>query len=436
MRDAPPKPKHDHATLFFPEGFLWGAATSAHQVEGNNIHSDWWDWEQNKQPEEKRSGQACDQYNRFESDFDLAKKMYHNAHRLGIEWARIEPKEGEFDKQAIDHYKKVLQALKNRDIIVMLTLWHFTLPKWVADKGGWENSKNVKFFVRFVEKIVPEIAENVDLWITLNEPGVYAWATNLEGKWPPCKKSKWGALKIIWNLAQAHKKAYRTIHKLIPNAKVGIANNVASFDAFHHHSIQEGITEWLMDNFANHSFYFFTGKKTHDFLGLNYYFNQYISFNGQSKFPRIVDISKTTKDVSDMGWEIYPEGIFDILMDFSDYHLPIYITENGLASTNDDRRARFLIAYLKEIYHAIQTGADIKGYFHWSLIDNFEWAEGFGPRFGLIEVDYQTQKRTPRPSAKVYSEVIKTNGIYHYLLRFLGHTVKTNEVLYPTVKHD
>src|SRR3990167_8091279 len=153
-----PKEKHDHQTLKFPDGFLWGAATSAHQVEGENKNSDWWDWEQTHQPPSLRSGDACDQYNRYEEDFDLIKQLNHNSHRLSIEWARIEPKEGEFDQNEIDHYKKVLKALKVRGITVMLTLWHFTLPNWVAKKGAWENGQTVKYFERFVKKIAPEIS--------------------------------------------------------------------------------------------------------------------------------------------------------------------------------------------------------------------------------------------------------------------------------------
>ena len=429
-----PKEHHDHTTLKFPPGFLWGTATSAHQVEGHNTSSDWWQWEKTR-PQEKRSGQAADQYNLFAADFDLAQGFNHNAHRLSIEWARIEPKEGEFDPHEIEHYIEVLKALKKRKLKVMLTLWHFSLPQWVSDKGGWENGATIKYFQRFVSRVVPELQDFVDLWITLNEPQVLSYCGYLIGVWPPQKKSKWAALKVTWNLAQAHKKAYKIIHKFVPNAQVGVACNIGSWSAFHHHSIRESIAEWLLDLVENHFFYFLTGKDSHDFLGLNYYFNHYISFNGESsRLPSIVDIAITKKDVTDMGWEILPEGIFDILMDFSDYHKPIYITENGLASTNDDRRCRFLIGYLKEIYHAIEAGANVEGYFHWSLIDNFEWADGFNPRFGLVEVDFNTQKRTPRPSAYIYSQIAKDNGIAHHLLRFIGHTVKAEEVL--CYKHD
>ena len=312
----------------------------------------------------------------------------------------------------------------------MLTLWHFTLPMWLADKGGWENAAAPAFFVRFVEKIVPELKEYVDLWITINEPGVYAFMAYLggddAGPFPPEKNSKFSAFKVTWNLARAHKKTYKLIHKLIPNSKVGIAQNVSSFQSHHKHSIRELMAVNLSDIFTNHSFYFFT-KGYHDFLGLNYYFNYRFNIT-KGLFPQIVNPDTQRQDVSDMGWEIYPEGIFEVLTDLSD-DLPIYITEAGIASTNDDRRTRFLLNYLQEVYRAIQAGVKVKGFMYWSLIDNFEWHRGFAPRFGLVEIDFRTQKRTPRPSAFVYKEIIKKNGIPHDLLKLLGHGINVKDVL-------
>lgn len=418
-------PKHDHKTLKFPEGFLWGAATSAHQVEGNNIYSDWWEWEQT-QPSHLRSKIACDQYNRYEQDFELAKELNHNAHRLSIEWSRIEPKEGEFNEEAIEHYLKVLKKLKSLKLTVMLTLWHFTLPKWVADQGGWENSATVSYFERFVKKIVPEIAEYVDLWVTLNEPGVYIYETYIERVWPHSKKSWLGQIKTFFNLTSAHRRVYKYLHSLFPAGKpVGIANNILSFESYHKHSIREQLSVFLNDLFANHLFYFFT-RGTHDFLGINYYFH--VRFKGNRWAPERSDLGQQTHDVSDLGWEIYPEGIFEVLTDLAD-DVPIYITECGIATTNDDRRNRFLISYLQEVARAIKSGVNVRGFFYWSLIDNFEWQMGFEPRFGLIEVNYENLERKIRPSALVYTDIIQHNGIPHSLLRFIGHTVQAEEVL-------
>lgn len=419
---------HEHKDLKFPDGFLWGSATSAHQVEGNNSNSDWWEWE--LLSGRTKSGQADDQYNLYNQDFELAKNLGHNAHRLSIEWSRIEPQEGVFDQKEIDHYKQVLKSLKDKGFTVMLTLHHFTSPKWLADIGGWENSKSVSYFSRFVEKIVPELKNYVDFWITINEPGVYVFMGYLggddAGSFPPSKKNTLSAIKVTWNFAQAHKKAYNLIHKIIPGAKVGMAQNVSSFGSSHKHSVMELLAVGLSDIITNHSFYFLT-KGYHDFLGLNYYFHYRFSTD-KSFIPKIVNPETQRQDVSDLGWEIYPEGLFDVLTDLSD-GLPIYITEAGIASTNDDRRTRFLIEYLQEVYRAVNSGVKIKGFFYWSLIDNFEWHRGFDPRFGLVEIDYSTQKRTPRPSAYVYKEIIEHNGIPHKLLKLLGHTLNVEKEL-------
>lgn len=412
------KEKHDHQTLKFPQGFLWGAATSAYQVEGNNLHADWEDF--------KSAGKACDQYHLYENDFELARELNHNAHRLSIEWSRIEPAENEFDQAEIDHYKKVLKSLKDKGFTVMLTLWHFTLPKWIADKGGWENRQTVAYFERFVKKIVPEIAEYVDLWVTLNEPGVYIYETYIDRVWPHAKKSWIGQVKTFLNLTSAHKKVYKYLHKTFPAGKpVGIANNILSFESYHKHSLLEQIEVYINDLFANHLFYLFT-KGKHDFLGINYYFH--VRFKNSDLSQLQIKTPSQLHDVSDLGWEIYPEGIFEVLTDFAD-DLPIYITECGIASTNDDRRNRFLIAYLQEVARAIRAGVNVRGFFYWSLIDNFEWHMGFEPRFGLVEVDYETLQRKIRPSALVYTDIIQHNGIPHSLLRFIGHTVQAEEVL-------
>ncbi len=410
-----PEERHDHTTIKFPKDFLWGSATSAYQVEGGNSNSDWGD----------KAGKACDQYNLYEQDFDLAKSLNQNAHRLSIEWSRIEPRDGEFDSHEIQHYINELKYLKSLNIKVMLTLWHFTLPKWVADRGGWENGETVGLFERFIKRVVPEIHEFVDFWITINEPGVYIYELYMAREWPGAKKSFLGEVKTTLNLARAHKKIYKFLHET-SHSPVGIANNVQSFEPYHKHSIIEMLTVSVYDLLTNHLFYFLT-KGTHDFLGLNYYFHTRFKHE-KGILPKVEEGTEFSPDISDLGWEIYPEGLFDVLTDLSD-HIPIYITECGIASTNDDRRNRFLITYLQEVYRAIKLGIDVRGFFYWSLIDNFEWQKGFDPRFGLIEVDYPTQKRHARPSAEVYAEIARENGIPHKLLRFIGHTIRARDVL-------
>ena len=307
----------------------------------------------------------------------------------------------------------------------MLTLHHFTNPAWFAQKGGWENRKSAFYFERFVKTIVPEIKDYVDFWITINEPGVLVWGSYIAAIWPPQKKSRWKALKAMWNIIRAHKKAYKAIHKLVPKTEVGLAQNVQSYTAYHKHSLIEQFGVIFSDLASNHIFYFLT-KGYHDFYGLNYYFHYRLKEHGLG--VEITDVTHFSKDISDMGWEIFPEGIFNVLTDLSN-HIPIYLTECGIATSNDDRRIRFLMQYLQEVYRAIQAGVNVKGFFYWSLLDNFEWADGYEPKFGLIEVDFKTQKRTIKPSSLLYQDIIKHNGIRHKLMKFLGHRVSVKEVL-------
>lgn len=426
---ALPEENHAHDPLTFPEGFIWGSATASFQVEGNNINSDWWEWEKRKEPIEKHSGVACDQYNRYPEDIKLLKNLGHQAYRMSIEWSRIEPENGIFNQDAIDHYIDELKLLKESGITVMLTLHHFSNPMWFSKKGGWLSFRAVHYFERFVKKVAPLLAEYVDFWVTLNEYPGYVFDAYGRGKFPPNVSSRPKMIWAMWNMSQAHKKAYKVIHKFDKKAKVGVAHNITSYNALHKHSFRENIAVWLLDLMGNHALYWLTGIGTHDFLGINYYYNCYL--DGRNSFvPRIFNIEETKKDVSDLGWEVRPEGIFDVLMDFSDYRKPMYITENGIASTNDDRRVRFLLSFLKEVYHAIAAGANIRGYFYWSLMDNYEWVEGFKPRFGLVAIDFDDDlKRIPRPSAYVYREIIQNNGIPHDLLKLLGHSIRVEEVV-------
>jgi len=412
--------------LIFPKGFLWGSATSAHQIEGNNTNSDWWQWEQQnsgkvlpvleenfRNQKFEPSGKCCDHYNKYNEDFELIEKMENNAYRMSIEWARIEPEKGKWNLDELNHYKDVLKNLKKRNIKVMLTLHHFTNPNWFAQKGGWENRKSAKYFKRYVKFIAENLGNLVDMWITINEPGIYADMSYKAGFWVPQKKSIRSFLKVYLNMARAHKKAYKIIHKTLDKGKqkalVGVANSVMSFTAYKKHSLIELLYIHFADRLVNHSFYDLT-KRHHDFLGVNFYFRVRLR-QGKGLKPEIMSLDSPEGEVSDMGSLIYPHGIFSVLMDFSDFNLPIYITENGIAAEDDKKREKFLVSHLTEIYHAIQNNVDVRGYFHWSLLDNFEWDKSFGPKFGLVEVNRQTLERKPKPSYNVYKKICKDNGI-------------------------
>ena len=411
--------------LKFPDGFLWGAATSAHQVEGNN-HNDWsewekknaerlakeagskWeDWQQKKFPEMFKaenyiSGRACDHYNRYEEDFDIAKELGHNAHRFSIEWSRVEPEEGKFDEKEVEHYRRVLQALRKRGIESFVTLWHWTNPIWLSKMGGPENKKFAFYFSRYASFVVEQLSGLVDFWITLNEPTSVIANSYMSGAWPPQKKNPLLALKVYKNLAQAHNYAYNEIHKISPKAKVGFANILAFYEPYNKNSALDKIAVKIAKYFGNEKFLNLT-KDKHDFLTAQYYFHNRLKFPGR--------IKNENKTVSDLGWEIYPEGIYHIIKDLRKYNLPIYVTENGLADANDSRRAKFIKDHLYWIHKAIQEGADVRGYFHWSLLDNFEWEKGFWPRFGLVEIDYKTMERKIRKSAWEYAKICRRNEI-------------------------
>lgn len=430
LSELPQARSHIHETRRFPEGFLWGTATSAHQVEGGNNKNDWWRWEHEDSHivDGTVSGRACEEYTLYEEDFTLAaEELGTNSHRLSIEWSRIEPEDGEWDMDEVLHYRRVLEALKRRGMTTMVTVWHFTLPLWFADRGGWAAPGAVARFRRFAHFLAAELGDLVDLWVTINEPLVYLAQSYVVGGWPPGKHNAISSVRVFSVLCRAHRAAYKAIHQVIDRngekAKVGIAKNVITYEPYRRYSLVDAVAVRIMDRLFNHQFFFWT-KHTHDFIGLNYYFHYRIKYLPTRVSQFFYEVHTENREVSDLGWEINPQGIFDAIMSLGRYGRPVYITENGLADADDGKRPRVMVATLKEVYHAIQAGADVRGYFHWSLIDNFEWEKGFTGRFGLIAIDYATQKRTPRRSAYVYAEICRENGLPHRLLKFMGHGIR------------
>ena len=414
--------------LYFPKDFLWGAATSAHQVEGNN-HNDWSEWEKENVPRLAReaesvfshvpgwkerfgaeaadpqnyiSGAAADHYHRYEQDFDIAKSLGHNAHRFSIEWSRIEPEEGKFDEKAVEHYRAVLLALRERGIEPFVTLWHWTLPLWLAKQGGILAPDFVSCFERYSRLIAKRLEDLVTFWITLNEPTSVIGSSYIAGIWPPQKKSLFAAYRVFHTLADAHKRAYHSIHEIDPQAQVSFANVFQSFVPYRKKSFIDSLSVRVARFFTNGYMLRLT-RGHHDFLTVQYYFH--------TRLKLINRTHNVDHPESDLGWEIYPEGLYHILKWLKNFDLPIYITENGLADAQDIRRDAFIRNHLKWVHKAIEEGADVRGYLHWSLLDNFEWDKGFWPRFGLVAVDYTTQKRTIRPSAIVYAKICKENAL-------------------------
>ena len=413
--------------LKFPAGFLWGSSTSAHQVEGHT-NNDWSEWEKQnaerlalgsekrfghlphwnrikdeaQNPKNYLSGAACDHYHRFREDFDIAKSLHHNAHRFSIEWSRIEPEEGCFDHAAIEHYRTVIQELRARGMEPFVTLWHWTMPVWLTKKGGVSSLGFPKYFERYVHTVVEHLKEDVTFWTTLNEPTAVIGSAYLTGYWPPQKKNFLSALRVFFILARAHRRAFHIIHKASPKSQVGFANALHSYEAYHRHSPLDHLLIWIARFFTNRLMLLLT-RGHHDYLTVQYY------FHNRFKFPK--KLHPVGFSITDLGWEIYQKGIFNILDYLKRYKLPIYITENGLADATDEQREAFIREHLAWVHQAIKEGADVRGYFYWSLLDNFEWDKGFWPRFGLIAVDYATQKRTVRQSALKYAEICQTNTL-------------------------
>ncbi|MBI4115183.1 MAG: glycoside hydrolase family 1 protein [Candidatus Omnitrophica bacterium] len=414
----------------FPKDFLWGAATSSHQVEGNNINSDWWDWEQNGKVKE-RSGKACDHWNRFREDFSLAKSLHHNAHRFSLEWSRIEPEEGQFNEEALSHYREVIEALKLNRLEPIVTLHHFTLPLWLAKQGGWLSHKTPNLFARYVRKAVETLGEGVRYWITLNEPVAYVFKSYFMGEWPPAERSYEKTLQALGHLLKGHVLAYDAVKEVNQRlkrspAQVGIAKHVLIFTPCSDRSWKDRISVWIRNLMFNHLFIralirgriFYPGlfkiqlpkARTLDFIGMNYYTRDFVHNEG-FRIPALFGDICTLKHHRQVGrrnflsWEIYPQGLYRLIKEFSQYKLPLLVTENGVCTDHDEERFEFIESHLGELAKAIQEGAPVFGYLYWSLLDNYEWAEGFSPRFGLIEVDYETQERKIRPSAKRFAQI-------------------------------
>ena len=402
----------------FPPGFYWGAASAAYQVEGGIENTDW-----AKAAREGRvpvAGSACDHYNRYEEDFDIAKLLGHNAHRFGIEWARIEPEAGKFDETEIEHYRTVLKALRARGIEPFITLWHFTQPLWFSESGGFERKDSPEIFARYCAYVVEKLGDLCTHFSTMNEPLVFASNGWLRGTWPPFKRFalfdlisitnsgrqhearyQKGILPffLFWrvrkNLIKAHNVAYDACKKIQPAAEVGMVKHVILFHANGNpfNKLIATVMNWHWTHYFMKRVY-----KKCDTIGLNYYIHK--------KFGDTRTYEKT-----DMDWDVYPEGICDCLLMLWRYKKPLYVSEAGVADAADRIRAEYIKTQVRCAHYALTQGVDVRGHMYWSLLDNYEWALGYEKRFGLVEIDYETLERKIRPSAYAYREICKQNGI-------------------------
>lgn len=422
--------------IVFPEDFLWGTAVCSHQAEGHNVHSDWWEWErQGKIKDGAVSGAACDMLHRYPEDFALMSELGYNAFRFSVEWARIEPERGKYSEEALLHYENVLKELRKRNIKVCLTLYHWVLPKWMADAGGWTSEEAVRWFRGFVRKVVERLYEYVDIWCTLNEPSAPIIAGYVLGYFPPEKKDLLLAKKVFRNLLIAHREAWCVIMKeagkrgLKEQPLIGIAMAVTEFQPKDPSNIFQKTLHDALKYLHNHAFLdaLDTGRipfplgfnevihglaKTFNYIGINYYTRFTLDAPSKipSELPDFLYLPAGT-ETTEMGYEVYPPGFHTVLTEASQYGVPIYITENGIADESDKQRPSYVLRHLAQVGKAMKDGVDIRGYFYWTFIDNFEWKEGWRPHFGLIAMEPGTLNRLPRPSAYLYGEIAKSNCI-------------------------
>ncbi|MDW8298432.1 MAG: family 1 glycosylhydrolase [Anaerolineae bacterium] len=421
------------ATMLMTDGFLWGCATAAHQVEGDSV-DDWSQWEEGvgRIYQNQRSGAACEWWRgRFLEDFDRAATMRNNAQRISIAWSRIEPKEGQFDEAAIGRYREMLVALHDRGMKPMVTLHHFTNPIWFAERGGWLNDESPAVFVRFVRRAVESLSDLCQLWCTINEPMVLAVQGYLFGYWTPGMKSMKAMAQVAANLLRAHAAAYHAIKSIQPNSQVGYAH--------HHMGIQpKAPAFWnraaaqAADRLMNVAFNdaLLTGvfklpftrpvtvasaKGALDWLGVQYYQERLVTFNPLKLGNSISTEKPKGVPVGPKDWGgIVPQNLFNVIERlYKRYGKPIYVTESGVPDPEDTLRRQWIVESVRAIWKALGFNYPVRGYFFWSLLDNFEWAEGYDPRysFGLYQTNFETQQRTQRLSAVLYREICAQNGL-------------------------
>ncbi|MCC6147957.1 MAG: glycoside hydrolase family 1 protein [Anaerolineaceae bacterium] len=420
------------AVFLFPKGFLWGTATAAHQVEGRNENNTWrlWEEEPDRIHNGEKAGLACDWWGgRWREDLDRAAKAGQNAHRLSVEWSRVQPAPDRWDEGALDFYRQILRELVNRGMTPVVTLHHFTDPIWFAEKGGWESDDSPALFSVYANKTVEALKEYCNLWVTINEPNVYVSGGYLGGGFPPGKNNLKTAFGVFANLLRGHASAYRGIHKVQPTARVGVAHHVRGFEPARpwfpadrwivnvlHANFNNAFPGALQDGrfrFAFRSMSVPEASGAQDFFGLNYYTAEQAAFAPFAKddffakrfFPHGADLSPTGFIAN------RPDAFYKAMRWAERFKLPIVITENGVEDAQDTLRPRYLLQHVHQVWRALNNSWPIKGYFHWSLIDNFEWERGWGQRFGLWGLDRETRARIHRKSVDLYAAICKENGI-------------------------
>ena len=404
----------------FPEGFMWGTATSGYQIEGGNWNSDIWEIEHTPGSGwAESSGDACDHYHRYLEDIKIMSELGFNTFRFSIEWSRIEPEDGEFSIAALNHYQLVCEALLENKITPIITLNHCTLPRWVHKNGGWLWNDIPKRFGNYSKRVAKYLSNNIKYIITINEPNLIAAIGYKFGHLPSGYVAKQrgvdpdkAAKTASTNLIKAHHASREAIKECLPDMKVGCALFMAEW------GVREGCEELLKKVQEMWEVPFFEAVKKDDFIGVQTYTRFYVGTpdlpNTKIKctFPRIMICYPPGTRMTICGWEFRP-GVLDVAIRrvYKHIGLPIFITENGCPTDNDDERIEYIEGALKSLAGCIKDGINIIGYLHWSLLDNFEWHIGYKAKFGLVAVDRKTFKRTVKPSGYLLGRIAKNNAV-------------------------
>ncbi len=386
----------------FPDGFTWGTATAAHQIEGGNTNNDWWAFEHAVDSGcSEPSGDACDSWDRWAEDADLVAALGLDNYRFSVEWSRIEPEDGEFSRAALAHYRRQCLGLRERGIDPVVTFHHFTNPRWLAERSGWETGEAVERFGRFCSVVAEALGDVMTRACTINEPNIVATMGWHAGAFPPGKRDLELSRRVSAHLAEGHRVAVESIRHAAPGVPVGLTLSMTDYQA-----LDGG--EQRLESIRHHAEDVFLDATTgDDFLGVQVYTRMLIGPDGWAGYEDGVP-------VLDMGYEFYPASLGHCLERAWDYtagSLPLLVTENGIGTTDDEQRIAYVRGALEGVLEAIGSGVDVRGYTYWSLLDNFEWAFGYRPRFGLVDVDRTTFARTPKPSAAWLASIAAGNAL-------------------------
>jgi beta-glucosidase len=412
MTDTPFTPMESFGPV--PAGWVWGTATAAHQVEGGNVNNDWWEFEHDPaSPAIESSGDACNSWHLWRRDLELVKGLGLDSYRFSLEWSRIEPAEGEFSIAALDHYREILEACHEMGLQTCVTFHHFTTPLWMAHKGGWANPEIVDRFARFCGVAVEHLGDLIDVACTLNEPNMVALVGYWYGNFPPGHINDFAGFDAATdNMVAAHHAARKVLKTGPGDFPVGLTH--ALFDFVLHADDQWDGPTLTPDEIPPDSDLarymrgvvtaYLDAAREDDFIGVQTYFTEHVGLDGQ-KTPRPAGIRETK-----IGWLFTPEAIGAAVRWAAEYtSKPVIITENGIATDDDEERIEYYSRALASVREALDDGVDIRGYYAWSLLDNFEWPHGFSMKFGLHSVDRETFERTPKPSADFYRRIVASS---------------------------